>query len=72
MGGGLRMAASTSSMECGSPRASPVQQQQQHMEHKRGSPVPAVASAAESRQPARDRTGARKALLQWAQNATKQ
>lgn len=60
--------SSCSSLESAA-RASPsqLQHQPQYQTEKRSSPV-----QAEARQPARDRTGARKALLQWAQNATKE
>lgn len=53
-------------------RASPaqLQHQPQYSAEKKSSSV--SAGPAETRQPARDRTGARKALLQWAQSATKE
>ena len=49
-------------------RSSPVQHQLQQAEKQ----STASAAPAESKASARDRTGARKALLQWAQTATKQ
>jgi hypothetical protein len=60
--------SSCSSLESAA-RASPaqLQNQPQYQTEKRSSPV-----SEQPRQPARDRTGARKALLQWAQNATKE
>jgi len=74
MGISRQMGGSPSSLEGGSPRASPIQSSQlpSQLENKRSSPVSAAVPAAEPRPPARDRTGARKALLQWAQTAAKE
>lgn len=68
---GLKMTGSSSSLES---RVSPSSQLQQLPSDKRAetSSPATVTATAEARQPARDRTGARKALLQWAQNATKE
>lgn len=63
--------SSCSSLESAA-RASPAQLQHQPQSLAEKKSLPVFAGSTETRQPARDRTGARKALLQWAQNATKQ